>query len=66
MPLTWPLRAVIERYAGLQLGLADASIVVLAERYGCHDVLTLDQRHFRAISDSRDRPFRLFPLDDDP
>ena len=58
-------RVVIERYAGLQLGLADASIVVLAERYGCYDLLTLDQRHFRAITTSDGRHFRLLPLDGD-
>jgi hypothetical protein len=42
-------RTIIERYADLQLGLTDASLVVLAERYGCHDLVTLDGRHFRAI-----------------
>ena len=55
--------AVIERYADLGLGLADASIAVLAERYGCRDVLTLDQRHFRTIRGPRGEPFRLLPLD---
>ena len=54
---------VIERYRDLHLGLTDASIVVLAERYRCWDVLTLDQRHFRTISGPDGRPFRLFPLD---
>ena len=56
-------RAVIGRYSDLSIGLADASIVVLAERYGCLDILTLDQRHFRALRDSRGRPFRLLPFD---
>jgi uncharacterized protein len=55
--------AIIERYADLDLGLADASIVVLAERYDCQDVLTLDQRHFRAITGSGGKPFRLLPHD---
>lgn len=55
--------AVIERYADLRLGLADASIAVLAERYGCRDVLTLDQRHFRTIRGPHGEPFRLLPLD---
>lgn len=54
---------IIERYADLHLGLADASIVVLAERYGCHDVLTLDQRHFRAIRGPDGKSFRLLPFD---
>ena len=55
--------SVIERYADLNLGLADASIVVLAERHECYDVLTLDQRHLRAISGPKGRPFRLLPFD---
>ncbi len=55
--------SVIERYAGLGLGLADASNVVLANRYGTLDVLTLDERHFRVLRGPRDRPFRLLPAD---
>jgi predicted nucleic acid-binding protein len=55
---------VLERYADLDLGLADASIVVLAERHRTSDVLTLDERHFRAVSGPHGRPFRLLPADD--
>lgn len=55
--------AVLDRYADLQLGLADASIVVIAERHGCPDLLTLDERHFRAVLGPRRRPFRLLPTD---
>ena len=55
--------AVINRYAALNLGLADASIVVLAERYQCLDILTLDQRRFRTIRGPGGRPFRLLPFD---
>ena len=54
---------VLDRYADLGLGLADASIVVLAGRHQTVDVLTLDERHFRAITGPRDRPFRLLPAD---
>jgi predicted nucleic acid-binding protein len=56
--------AVIDRYADLDLGLADASIVVLAERYDCPSVLTLDHRHFRVVLGPRGRPFHIFPFDD--
>ncbi|HEV8634653.1 MAG TPA: PIN domain-containing protein [Chloroflexota bacterium] len=56
---------VMERYADLRLGLADASIVVLADRHGVHDILTLDQRHFRAVLGPGSRPFRLLPLDEE-
>lgn len=53
---------VIERHADLQISLADASTVVLAERHGATDVLTLDQRHFRVLSVGR-KPFRILPAD---
>ncbi len=54
---------VIDRYADLGIGLADASNVVLANRHGTLDILTLDERHFRALRGLRDRPFRLLPAD---
>lgn len=55
--------AVIDRYLDLNLGLADASIVVIAARYETRDLLTLDERHFRAIRDDRGHAFRLLPAD---
>ena len=54
---------VIERFAGLEVGLADASIVVLANRHGTLDVLTLDERHFRTLRGPGEHPFRLLPAD---
>jgi uncharacterized protein len=56
-------RAVIGQYADLRLGLADASVVVLAHRYTCLNVLTLDERHFRAVLGPDRKPFRLLPQD---
>jgi uncharacterized protein len=56
--------AIIERYADLQIGLADASLAVLARRYQCRDLLTLDQRHFRVVPGPDDTPFRVLPFDD--
>jgi len=44
-------------------GVADALFVVLAERYGTLDVLTLDERHFRVVGGPADRPFRILPAD---
>lgn len=55
--------AVLERYQGMDLGLADASAVVLSVRHQTCDILTLDERHFRALRGDRDRPFRLLPAD---
>jgi predicted nucleic acid-binding protein len=54
--------AIIQRYADLQISLADASIVVLAERRRVHDVLSLDERHFRVLT-NRGKSLRLLPAD---
>ncbi len=54
---------IIGRYRDLGLGLADASLVVLAERHDTVDILTLDERHFRAVARRDGRPFRLLPAD---
>ncbi|MEU1428262.1 PIN domain-containing protein [Nocardia sp. NPDC005746] len=40
---------IIEQYRGLCLDLADAVTVVLAERYLTNDILTLDEKDFRAV-----------------
>jgi len=54
-------RGIIERYADLGIGLADASIVVLAGRHRARDVLTLDRRHFHVLKRPNGRPFRVLP-----
>ena len=54
---------LIGRHADLEIGLADASVVVLANRYGVRDLLTLDERHFRVLRGPGGRPFRLLPAD---
>ncbi|MEO7294720.1 MAG: PIN domain-containing protein [Candidatus Limnocylindria bacterium] len=54
---------LIGRYAELAIGLTDASLVVLANRYGVRDILTLDERHFRALRGPGGRPFRILPAD---
>jgi predicted nucleic acid-binding protein len=55
--------AVMETFRDLGIGLADASIVVLAERYRARDLLTLDERHFRALRTRDGLAFRLLPAD---
>lgn len=57
-------RRVMERYADLRIGLADASVVVLANRHRTFDLLCTDERHFRALKGVGGRSFRLHPLDD--
>ena len=54
---------VIEQYAGLKLGLADASLVVLADRYQTTRLLTFDERHFRAVRPLSADAFTLLPAD---
>lgn len=54
---------IVDRYRDLGIGLADASVAVLAEEYGTRDILTLDERHFRAIRLGRGRTLRLLPAD---
>jgi uncharacterized protein len=59
-------RAVAEldaRYADLGLGLADCSIVVLAERYETQRLLSFDERHFRAVTPLQGGSFSLLPAD---
>jgi hypothetical protein len=60
---TLPPADVIERYGDQDIGLADASNVVLAERHGTSSILTLDERHFRALQGSNGEPFHLLPAD---
>jgi predicted nucleic acid-binding protein len=44
-------------------GIADASNMVLAERYGTRDILTTDQRDFRRIEALDGGYFRILPYD---
>ena len=44
-------------------GIADASNVVLAERYGTRDILTTDQRDFRRVELPGGEYFRILPYD---
>ena len=51
------------RYADLGLGLADCSVVVLAERYETRRLLSFDERHFRAVTPLQGGSFTLLPAD---
>jgi predicted nucleic acid-binding protein len=55
--------AVVRKYRDADVGLTDASLVVLARRHKAHDVLTLDERHFRALRPGPTARFRLLPAD---
>ena len=56
-------RRIVTKYRTLGIGLADASIAVLSARYDTVDVLTLDERHFRAIRPAPRKNFRILPAD---
>jgi predicted nucleic acid-binding protein len=53
--------AVVERYADQSIGLADASIVILAARHQTRTVLTLDRRHFGVIRPVDGGSFEILP-----
>ncbi len=53
--------SVIEKYADQNIGLADASMVVLADRYGTRTIGTLDRRHFGAVRPLSGGRFRIVP-----
>jgi hypothetical protein len=54
---------IMDRYADLRIGMADASVVVLANRHRTRDLLCTDERHFRALKGTGGKPFRLLPFD---
>jgi predicted nucleic acid-binding protein len=54
-------REVVERYRGLRLGLADASLVVLAHRYGTRRILTFDERAFQSVALLQGGSFTVLP-----
>ena len=56
---------IAARYEDLDVGLTDASLVVLAHRLGTLAVATLDHRHFRAMRPlGGESAFRLLPGDE--
>lgn len=54
---------IMEKYADLAVGLADASVVVLANRHRTIDLLCTDERHFRTLRAAGGKAFRLLPKD---
>jgi uncharacterized protein len=54
---------VLRRYRDLDLGVADASVVVLAARFRTLRLLTFDERHFRTVRPLQGGDFTLLPAD---
>ena len=52
---------VLERFGDQQVGVTDASLVVLARRHRTDRILTLDHRHFTVLRRAENRPFTLLP-----
>lgn len=52
---------VIDRYQDQNIGVADASIVVLAAKYETRKILTLDRRHFEVLRPRQGGRFRIVP-----
>lgn len=53
--------ALVERFGDQSIGVADASLVVLADRYRTRTLLTLDHRHFSVLRPQAGGRFRLVP-----
>lgn len=53
--------SVIEKYRDQRIGLADASNVVLANRYRTRTIATLDRRHFEVLRPLRGGRFAVLP-----
>lgn len=54
---------VIQRYRALNIGLADASVVLVAAKYRTTRLLSFSYRHFRAIKPLWGEHFTLLPAD---
>ena len=55
-------RELIAAHRDFDLGLADTAVMATAERLGISNILTVDERHFRAVR-PRSGPFILLPAD---
>lgn len=54
-----------DRYADLELGLADCAIVILAYRLDTTRIISFDERHFRAVTPLQGGAFTILPADAD-
>ncbi len=52
---------LIERYSDHKIGIADASLVVLAHRYQTRKIATFDRRHFSILKTFEGEAFELLP-----
>lgn len=52
---------LMDQYADLPLGLADASVVAIAEELGAREIATLDRRDFSVVRPRHASSFTLLP-----
>jgi uncharacterized protein len=55
------IAAILAKYQGLGIQLADASLVHLANREGIETMFTLDRRDFGVLRRARGKKFRIIP-----
>jgi predicted nucleic acid-binding protein len=54
-------KTVVTRHRDLEIGLTDATNVVLAHRFRTPTIFTLDHRHFDVLRQMNGRPFEVLP-----
>ena len=58
------VRDLARRHRDLEIGLADASLVVLARRHRTRRIITFDERAFRAVAPLQGGSFTILPTDE--
>jgi predicted nucleic acid-binding protein len=56
-------RTLVAKYRDLRIGLADASLAVLAHRYDTRRIVTFDERAFRQVRPLQGGSFLILPAD---
>jgi uncharacterized protein len=54
-------RDIVAHYADKKIGVTDASLVVMAHRFGTHRIATYDRRHFAAMRGLDGQALELLP-----
>jgi predicted nucleic acid-binding protein len=57
------VRELVDQYADSDLGFVDAAVLAIVERLGEPRLVTLDERHFRAVRPRHVDALRLLPAD---
>lgn len=52
---------IVERYSDQEIGITDASLVLLANRFDTRTILTLDRRHFGVLKSLQGKRFVVVP-----